>query len=386
MTSIVQMFNQPFKKVRSSLKRLQSMGFSHILVSPPQLSNSSRAWWGRYQPVDYRVIEGPLGNRWELEALCGEAAGRGLYVVADAVLNHMCNDRRYVRMHGSRVLEAHFPRFSVQDFRSGGPPMGRGRALPELRTDSEWVRNELRDYLHMLYGLGVRGFRFDAAKHIDPGFFPAVLSGLPPLLCFGELVHARASQYGESYWSSMRAYDFPLANAIKTAFAPGGDLRLLLDPARQDQALWGPLAVTFVNHHDLTKNPREFAYFRLTDVRDRQLAYVYLLGRADGVPLVYNGDLRFKEVKAGVPFYRRAEGHPQRWVHADPNVLAWTRGDRLLAAVNKAGHSWDAWHQPCGLAPGAYRDLIGGDRVQVDSTGILQAWLPGRTGWMLIAD
>ena len=378
------MFNQPFTRVRGSLKRLQAFGFTHVLVSPPQKSHPSRAWWARYQPVDYRFIEGPLGSGSQLEELCREASARGLTIVADAVLNHMCNDRRYVRMAGSRVMEANFPRFGPQDFRATTDAMGRGRALPTLRTESPWVRQELRNYLHLLYSLGVRGFRFDAAKHIGADFFAEALSGLPPLLCFGELVHARASQYSGRYWASMRAYDFPLANAIKEAFGPGGDLRQLIDPASRDHALWGPLAVTFVNQHDLTKNSRDFSYFRIPNVRDRQLAYVYIMGRDHGTPLVYSGDLRFPEVKAGAQFCRRAQHLPLGWVHTSSNVLAWVRGDRMLAAVNKASSSWDAWHQPSGLAPGRYRDLVSGELLAVDGAGRLQGWLPARSGWMLV--
>ena len=367
---IVQMFNQPFRKVRGTLKRLQTLGVSHVLVSPPQKSNSSHCWWGRYQPVDFRVIEGPLGNRAELEELCREAQRRGLAVAVDAVLNHMSNEPRYVQAWRGKIVAAQFPHFSKNDFHERlSRSHGRGRGLAELRSDSPWVRHELREYLRMLYGLGVRGFRFDAAKHIDPGFFAYVLEGMPALLCFGELVYASAHDYPGDYFKLMKAYDFPLAHSLKEAFAPGGDLGSLIHPHERGGALWGPQAVTFVNHHDLVKNRSSFSFFRVADLRDRYLAYIYLLARQDGTPYVYHSDLSKLEVKAGLEFHRRAHEQPTRWLHASRNVLMWNRGPGLLAAINKSGTPWEPGLWDCGLSSGHYRDLLGGGRHFVDDMG-----------------
>lgn len=374
---IIQLFNQPFEKVWKALPRLQRLGFTHVQISPPQKSHASRSWWGRYQPVDFRVIEGPLGSEGDLAFLCREAARRGIAVVADAVLSHMSNERRYVQLRGKRVVHAQYARFSTPDFR---PRPGDPHA-PRLDTRSPWVRSELRDYLRMLYGLGVRGFRFDAAKHIEPDFFPYVLEGMPPVLCFGELVYAAPEQFPPEYWESMKALDFPLAHALKRAFAPRGDLGSLVAPA----ALWGPLAVTFVNGHDLTRRRKALDFFRVPDARDRELAYLYVLGREDGLPLVYGPDLRSKVVQAGVTFGRAASGQPQRWVHADANTLVWARGARMLAGINKAGFEWRAQALACGLEPGRYRDLVGGRLHAVDGHGRwLDAAVPARGGVLLV--
>lgn len=373
---IIQLFNQPFEKVWKALPRLQKLGFSHVLVSPPQKSHSSRSWWGRYQPVDFRVIEGPLGSQADLQFLCREAARRGLSIVADAVLSHMSNERRYVQLRGKRVVHAQYPRFSTPDFR---PRPGDPHA-PRLDTRSPWVRSELRDYLRFLYSLGVRGFRFDAAKHIEPDFFPYVLEGMPPVLCFGELVYAAPEQFPPDYWQSMKALDFPLAHALKTAFAPRGDLGRLVAPS----SLWGPLAVTFVNGHDLTRRRRALDFFRVPDARDRELAYLYILGRQDGLPLVYHPDLRSKLVQAAARLGRAAAGLPQRWLHADANVLVFARGSRFLVGINKAGHDWHAGSLATGLEPGHYRDALSGRVHAVDGQGRWRgAAVPARGGVLL---
>ena len=40
--------------------------------------------------------------------------------------------------------------------------------LADLKTESEYVRTRIADYLTDLYSIGVTGFRLDAAKHIKP--------------------------------------------------------------------------------------------------------------------------------------------------------------------------------------------------------------------------
>src|SRR5215510_11319918 len=60
---IVQLFNWRFQEIERVLPRLKAYGYSHIHVSPPQRSNDAIwQWWGRYQPIDFSTIAGPLGN------------------------------------------------------------------------------------------------------------------------------------------------------------------------------------------------------------------------------------------------------------------------------------------------------------------------------------
>lgn len=375
--TIIQLFNQAFLKVEKQLPRMKRLGFTHILVSPPQKSHASRAWWGRYQPVDFTRIEGPLGNAQQLHSLCRKAHGLGLSIVADVVIHHLSNEPRYVQMRGDHIIAAQYPCFSRNDFR-GVHRLGRGRGLPILDTNSHWVRSQLRNYLHGLYALGVRGFRIDSAKHMDPDLFPYLLHGLHDVLCFGELVYASPHDFPERYWQSMKAYDFPLARSIKMAFAPGGDLGQLVHPA----ALWGPHSISFVNHHDMIKNRSGFSFFRTDDLRDRYLAYAYLLARPDGIPLVYSGDLRAKEVKGGTEFRRATIGQPTHWLHADRNALAWQRGPWALAAINKAGQDWSL---TAPLEPGIYRDLVSGFRGAT-TRGRLHWTLRARSAALLVKE
>lgn len=373
--TIVQMFDQPFRKITAQLPRLRRFGFSHVLVSPPQKSHSSLRWWGRYQPVDFTRIEGPLGDHSDLQALCQAARDHGMAIVADTVLHHLSNESRYVRIRGNRILSAQYPFFHARDL-AGVHRLGRGRGLPILDSRSAWVRQQWKEYLRRLFDLGVRGFRFDSAKHMEPHLFPHLLEGLPPLLVFGELVYAHAAAYPPEYWRSMKAYDFPLARALRSALAPGGDLGGLLTP----DALWGPLSVPFVNHHDLVKNRRAFADFRVADRRDRALAYAFMLARGEGTPLVYGGDLRFAEVKAGLRFHNASAGLPLVPLQASRAALAFRRGEAAICAINKGAAGLDF----SGSArPGLYRDEVTGTTGST-SHGQLRWRLPPRSAALLV--
>ncbi|MFN8613142.1 MAG: alpha-amylase family glycosyl hydrolase [Vulcanimicrobiota bacterium] len=371
---IVQLFNQSFERVRKALPRMKRLGVTHVLISPPQKSHSSRSWWARYQPVDFTRIEGPLGNLSQLRELCWTASSMGLAIVVDTVIHHLSNEGRYLRTRGGRIEAAQYPRFSTPDLR-GLHQLGKGRGLPILNTDSPWVRSQLRDYIHGLFGLGVRGFRIDSAKHMDPHLFPYLFDGLPPLLVFGELVYGAPQDFPEAYFQSMRAYDFPLARAIKSAFAPGGDLGSLLNAP----ALRASHSVPFVNHHDLIKNRSAFDYFRITDVRDRQLAYAYLLARSEGIPLIYGSDLSSREVKAGLNWRRLAGGRPLEWLQASRTTVAARVGPALALAINKGGQPW-RWHTR--LRSGAYVDLVSGARYWTQGE-TLEVWIGPRQAALL---
>ena len=72
---IVQLFNWSFDDIKDNMEELRAHGYSHIHVSPPQESNEHVwQWWGRYQPVDYSIIKGPLGNEAAFQQMSNQVA------------------------------------------------------------------------------------------------------------------------------------------------------------------------------------------------------------------------------------------------------------------------------------------------------------------------
>ena len=90
---IVQLFNWPFKEVTEVLPQLKALGYSHVHVSPPQRSNERVwQWWGRYQPIDFSSIEGPLGSEDEFRKMNAKADSLDIKIIVDVVLES--HDRR----------------------------------------------------------------------------------------------------------------------------------------------------------------------------------------------------------------------------------------------------------------------------------------------------
>jgi alpha-amylase len=106
-TTIFHAFDQHYLDVEGFVCDLAEQGYSHIQIAPAQKSNPSDQWWARYQPVDYRLIEGK-GSEGDLEKLVEKAHSCGIKVIADVVFNHMANLEEF------RSLD--FPGISAADF------------------------------------------------------------------------------------------------------------------------------------------------------------------------------------------------------------------------------------------------------------------------------
>jgi len=66
--AIFHAFDQSYADVESFVCDLAAQGYSHVQLAPAQKSNPDEHWWGRYQPVDYSVIEGK-GSEADLKRL-----------------------------------------------------------------------------------------------------------------------------------------------------------------------------------------------------------------------------------------------------------------------------------------------------------------------------
>jgi alpha-amylase len=326
--AIYHAFQVPLKALIPQVCALGKAGYSHVQLSPLQRSNPGPQWWKRYQPIDSTVIEG-LGGEAELQTLTQRAHGCGVKVLADVVFNHMAN------LSGGDEVEdlGAFPGLGAADFRT--PPEAPGRrpcadsngdgaangyadgnrqrelfcwlgGLPDLRF-TERVRARQRAHLQRLLDLGVDGFRFDAAKHLEA----AVLAD--HLAFIARRSGGRAWSYleviedadtrAEDYNQLAPVTDFVLYHSLRRAFGWGGDLRSLPPAAVNDRR-----SVSFARNHDtiaaLRDDPRT-ALDPWSDVGDAWLAAAVALGREAGTPLIFGDDHRRSAViRSGVRFRR----------------------------------------------------------------------------------
>ncbi len=390
---IYQAFNMPFQEVRNQLSELKADGFTYIQVSPPEQSNPSDQWWGRYQPIDFTVLESPLGNENDLRDLIAATHETGMKVLVDVVLNHMADYPPYVDT-------LNYPHFSAQDFHPrasinysncnevtegwlGDPP-----SLPDLNTSSPYVRGQLQNYLSHLLELGADGFRIDAIKHVSVNDMDQILQVVPEdKYIYGEVVGADCNE-NSTYTAihNVDLTDYGLLLDLKGAFGLGGDLRSLTN---NPGSLPGYNAVTFSKTHDTVPGGDLEGGFGF-DPRDQMLANGFLLARQDGLPLIYRDDASDPIVQAGANFHEQLLNEPQYFRNGDeitngansPNLLFVERGDQGIAIINKAGEPFapSSLRMP-GLGEGCYQELISGATMCVNSDRSVQGGLnvPGRS-------
>ena len=179
-------------------------GFAAIQISPPNehavISDKGFPWWQRYQQVSYSLENSRSGTLADLEDMISRCKAVGVDIYADAVINHMTAGDN-IGSNGSVVskynypevpygpLDFHTDRVDYPEFcdRSIGdddndPNNGNDYSnnkdnavrrcellgLADLNTTQDNVRATIADYLISLAKLGVRGFRIDAAKHMNP--------------------------------------------------------------------------------------------------------------------------------------------------------------------------------------------------------------------------
>ena len=95
---VAQLFNYRFVDIQAKIEELYKTGYTHIHISPILASLKERRWFGRYQPTDLRIIEGPLGNEEEylnlIAALKEYAEAHNLppiQIIQDIALSHMAH-------------------------------------------------------------------------------------------------------------------------------------------------------------------------------------------------------------------------------------------------------------------------------------------------------
>ncbi|GAA1085789.1 alpha-amylase [Nocardiopsis composta] len=314
---IVHLFQWRWESVaRECEDFLGPAGYAAVQVSPPQehvvLSGEGYPWWQDYQPVSYRLDQTRRGTAGDFADMVDRCRGAGVKVYVDAVINHMTGTGSVGSGPGSAGTEyekyaypdlfgdgAHG--YSRQDFNVGecdrdiedwSDPWEVRTCelvgLSDLATGDDYVRDRLADYLNSLVGMGVAGFRIDAAKHMPPEDVEAVVDRLegtvpgwdrPPYV-YQEVIADGAIGGGE-YTHIGDVKEFGYQGRISELFA-AGDLQAA--KGLGEGLLPSEDAVSFVVNHDTQRTHPVLTH--RTD-RDRyDLAQAFMLAQGYGTPKV----------------------------------------------------------------------------------------------------
>lgn len=377
--AIFHAFNQPFGEIEDFVCSLADQGYSHLQISPAQKSLNNGKWWGRYQPVDFAVIDG-LGDEAQLRTLTSKAHDCNVRVIADVVFNHMTNQPP---AYDATANTFNFNGLSAGDFRPKCDHDIRwddgnrndeifcwlNGDLPDLKQENASVQNVQNNHLTKLLDLGIDGFRFDAAKHMSNDALQMYVNEINAASGgrawnYLEVIEDSDTQ-GEDYNQIAAVTDFRLYNSLKAAFSFGGDLRSLRVPNAMDDAR----SVVFGINHDTDPAIHDQPLNAYADREDAVLASAFVLAHEAGVPLVLNSDnLKYPFLRAGVKFRQIMRQRKDAGGQVKENVLAVVDSDRTLVVergaegffvVNKGAERFDTSALDMTLTnlEGCYREL-----------------------------
>ena len=174
-------FNWTFNQISENLEAIYDAGFRTIQTSPIQQPKSGGTKWEFfYQPVSFAIaVDSPLGTKSELTSLCSAAKEKGMSIIVDIVFNHMATpgvNESSATPPVDKEVETYEPyiyQHQEECFHHVSDAPGSGKVtqvypgLPDLNTANKHVQERALSLLKECIDVGIDGFRFDAAKHIE---------------------------------------------------------------------------------------------------------------------------------------------------------------------------------------------------------------------------
>lgn len=306
-TVFVQLFEWTWEDIAKECEHyLGPNGFSAVQVSPPQehLITENAFWWERYQPISYK-ISSRSGREIDFKVMISRCKKAGVDIYVDAVFNHMSgfdkgqgfagtafthynyenlydyNDFHHCGRNGDDNIKNYFDRYEVFNCQLLN--------LADLNTSSIKVQNKIIHYMNQLLDLGVKGFRVDAAKHMDPLDLQNIIYGLKgsPYIIQELIINANEPTNYKEYAAigDMTVFDFPFSIGQAFKHQQLGALRnISMGLPKSEQS------IVFIDNHDLQRlRERSSLLTYQEDPLTFRLAQTFLLTWPYGYPQIFSG-------------------------------------------------------------------------------------------------
>lgn len=401
------------------MKEIAESGYAYVQTSPAntcfigedggmalfsQEGDSVRGkWYYYYQPIDWKIGNYLLGNRDQFKAMMDSANKYGVKVIVDVLPNHTAIDHTAVLPDLNNAVGGHDKLYHANGF----TPIkdyndryecttGEMGGLPDVNTENPDFQHYYMTYVNDLLSLGVKGFRYDTAKHIglpsDPldslatrnNFWDVAtgreeVKGLKmsvpadSLFIYGEVLqdkNVKEEEYAEYMDLTASSYGHALRNVLDKGNFSADSLLTWHHPVD------GKHLVTWVESHDTYANAHESA--GLTDEQIR-MGWVFLTARQNGTPLFFsrpagstrenywgnnrvgargNDEFKHPEVVA-VNKFRRAMHGEEETINVSDNgaVIEVGRGSKGAALINLSASVQEV-SLATNLPDGTYTDKV----------------------------
>ena len=409
-----------FNTIKENLPDIAKAGFTIVQTSPAnqcvvgedgglQLMGKGK-WYYHYQPTDWVIGKYQLGSREDFIDMCNEAKKFGIRIIVDVLPNHTAIDRSQIsarldsavggrenlfHANGLNPIVDYNDRYQCTTGEMGG--------LPDVNTENPDFQYYYMQYVNDLLACGVRGFRYDTAKHIglpsDPkdekspenDFWDVALGRKPikdislalpydSLFVYGEVLqdkNVKEEEYGEYMKLTASNYGGLIRNVLhKHNFKADSISNWCHKVAPKD-------LVTWVESHDTYCNQNESACLSDTLIH---LGWVFLVSRQYGTPLFYsrpagstrqnywgdnligargNDEFKCKEVVAANMFRHAMQGKAEQLIVSDNGAqVCVARSNAGLALINLAENAENI-KIAVPLADGNYTDKVYGNKFTV---------------------
>ena len=440
--TILHVWSWNFPTLAENMKKIADAGFTMIQTSPvnacfsPEggnikiLDEKEGNWYHYYQPLDWTIGNNIVGTEEEMKAMLDSARKYDIRVLVDVLPNHVAfdidlvTDEFYAAVGGRDKMFHTHGLEDIQDYndRTQCTHQGVG-GLPDVNTENPLFQKYYMEFVNKLLNMGVRGFRYDTAKHIgvhsDPvdaeagvkeNDFWDVATGRKEVLgvslampydslfVYGEVLQDRnvpENEYAGYFGQTASGYGHVLREVLAKRSAKDIDILSWHHSAAPEYL------TTWVESHDTYCNANESA--GLTDAQIRT-GWVFLTARQNGTPLFYsrpmnstrenyfgdnllgargNDEFFHPEVVAVNKFRQSMEGQVEDIrISEDGEVIVVNRGDKGAAVINFAAEG-NGVELATSLPDGEYRDQVYGNVFTVEN-GILKGDALAETTYIIV--
>ncbi|MDE6559233.1 MAG: starch-binding protein [Muribaculaceae bacterium] len=386
--NILHCFNWTAKEVKAELPNIAAAGFGSVQLSPLQRPDIrlGSSWHDLYRPYDLAFKSSSYCTEQDLKDLCTEAEKYGIKVIVDVVANHVDKTAGYhdpwwdsnnrVRWEGGI---SYGNRYSITHGQLG--------EYGDVNSELAEVAARGKAYVEKLKSLGVKGCRWDAAKHIglpsEGCNFWTTVTSVPGMYHYGEILDEPASgQPGliKEYIKYMSVTDNKYCNyaARDNGGIPGG----YGGAWAVDQGVPANKLVYWGESHDTYSND-EWSQRVSQDVIDRAYAAYATREGTTALYLARPNTVGFNTIKVGkgsvayknkhiaeVNKFRNIMVGKKDWFESNGNACSITRqnGGAVIVAKNSGNVTIANGGGYC--PAGTYTDRVSGNRFTVTASTI----------------
>lgn len=442
--TILHVWSWNFPTIAENMKQIADAGFTMLQTSPVNACFSPEGgnikifdekegnWYHYYQPLDWTIGNNILGTEDEMKAMLDSAKKYDIRVLVDVLPNHtafdieLVTDEFYEAVGGREKMFHSSGLEGINDYndRTQCTLQGVG-GLPDVNTENPLFQKYYMEFVNRLIEMGVRGFRYDTAKHIgvhsDPldteagvteNDFWDVATGRKEVLgvslaipydslfVYGEVLQDRnvpEEEYASYFGQTASSYGHVLREALAKRSAKDIDLISWYHRAAPEYL------TTWVESHDTYCNANESA--GLTDAQIRT-GWVFLTARQNGTPLFYsrpmnstrenywgdnllgargNDEFFHPEVVAVNNFRKEMKGQLEDIrLSPDGEVIVVNRGDKGAAVINFSLEENEV-ELATSLPEGEYTDVVYGSHFKVED-GLLKGLAMPETTYIIVTE